>query len=172
MSGVVSCKSAPPVPLRCAALSQASRRRNGSLSRVSNEFTVNASVLLAETVATAASADVFLALMSSVHVNAHTRQVLRTLLPNTKRLVQDCPAVYRGTLLTRNSAALGHYRRTMPRALWWSEGGELFLVSEVPLYPHTAPWKSWAPGVGPIVWPQISTCPCLLFYFASLLPDH
>ena len=27
---------------------------------------------------------------------------------------------YMGSLLTRNSASLGPYRRTMPRALWWS----------------------------------------------------
>ena len=29
---------------------------------------------------------------------------------------------------------LGPYSRTIPRALWWSLGGGLFLVSEVPLY--------------------------------------
>ena len=40
---------------------------------------------------------------------------------------------YRGTSLIRNSAPLGPYSRTMPRALWWSMGGVLFLVSEVPL---------------------------------------
>jgi len=43
------------------------------------------------------------------------------------------PVAYRGTSLTRNSAPLGPYSRTMPRALWWSEGGGLFLMSEVPL---------------------------------------
>jgi hypothetical protein len=32
-------------------------------------------------------------------------------------------ATYRGTSLIRNSAPLGPYSRTMPRALWWSYGG-------------------------------------------------
>jgi len=40
---------------------------------------------------------------------------------------------YRGTSLIRNSAPLGPYIRTMPRALWWSKGAGLFLISEVPL---------------------------------------
>ena len=40
---------------------------------------------------------------------------------------------YRGTSLIRNSAPLGPYSRNMPRALWWSYGGGLFLMSEVPL---------------------------------------
>ena len=30
---------------------------------------------------------------------------------------------YRGTSLIRNDALLGPYSRTMPVALWWSEGG-------------------------------------------------
>ena len=30
---------------------------------------------------------------------------------------------YRGTWPTRNSVLLGPYSRTMPRALWWSQGG-------------------------------------------------
>ena len=34
---------------------------------------------------------------------------------------------YRGTSLIRNSPSLGPYSRTMPRALWWSLGGGLFL---------------------------------------------
>ena len=33
----------------------------------------------------------------------------------------------------RNSAPLGPYSRTVPRALWKPYGGELFLMSEVPL---------------------------------------
>ena len=41
----------------------------------------------------------------------------------------------RGTSLIRNSAPLAPYSRNMPRALWWSWGGLLFLMSEVPLYP-------------------------------------
>jgi len=44
--------------------------------------------------------------------------------------------VYRGTSLIRNSAPLGPYSRNMPRALWWSWGGGLFLMSEVPLYAY------------------------------------
>ena len=43
------------------------------------------------------------------------------------------PAPYRGASLIKNSATLGSYRRAMPRALWWSYGGGLFLMSEVPL---------------------------------------
>ena len=43
-------------------------------------------------------------------------------------------SVYRGTSLIRNSAPLGHYSRSLPRALWWSKGGGVFLMSEVPLY--------------------------------------
>ena len=42
-------------------------------------------------------------------------------------------AVYRGTSPITNSAPLGPYRGNMPRALWWSQGGRQFLMSEVPL---------------------------------------
>jgi len=38
-----------------------------------------------------------------------------------------------GTSLIRNNAPLGLYSRNMPRALWWSFAGGLFLMSEVPL---------------------------------------
>ena len=38
------------------------------------------------------------------------------------------------TSLIRNSTPLGPYCRTMPRALWWSQGRGLFLMSEVPMY--------------------------------------
>jgi len=31
---------------------------------------------------------------------------------------------YRVTSIIRNSASLGPYSRAMPRALWWSYGGE------------------------------------------------
>ena len=41
---------------------------------------------------------------------------------------------YRGASLIRNSAPPGPYSKTMPRALWWSYGGLLFLMSEVPLF--------------------------------------
>ena len=40
---------------------------------------------------------------------------------------------YGGTSLIRNSPPLGPYSRTKSRALWWSKGGALFLMSEVPL---------------------------------------
>ena len=42
---------------------------------------------------------------------------------------------YRGTSLIRKRLPLGPYSRPIPRALWWSMGGGLFLMSEVPLYP-------------------------------------
>ena len=41
--------------------------------------------------------------------------------------------LYRGTSLIRNTPLLEPYRRTIPRALWWSQVGGLFLMSEVPL---------------------------------------
>ena len=41
--------------------------------------------------------------------------------------------IYRGTSLTRKRLALETYSRSMPRALWWSKGGGLFLMSEVTL---------------------------------------
>ena len=40
----------------------------------------------------------------------------------------------RGASLIRNSAPLGPYSRTMPRALKWSQGEELILMSEVLLW--------------------------------------
>ena len=43
-------------------------------------------------------------------------------------------AEYRDTSLMRDSAPLGPYSRNMPRALWWSYGVGLFLMSEVSLY--------------------------------------
>ena len=43
------------------------------------------------------------------------------------------PQPYRGTSLIRNSPPLGPYRRTKPRAFWWSQGRRLFLMSEVTL---------------------------------------
>jgi hypothetical protein len=64
-------------------------------------------------------------------------------------------STYRGTSLIRNSADLGPYSRVMPRALWWSQGGGLFLMSEVPLYldacrfehlPLPLTWSSQAQG--------------------------
>ena len=40
---------------------------------------------------------------------------------------------YRVTSLIRNIPLLGPYSRTIPRVLWWSGGGGLFLMGEVPL---------------------------------------
>ena len=45
-----------------------------------------------------------------------------------------CGGAYTGTLHMINRAPLEPYRRTMPRAPWWSQGGVLFPMSEVPLY--------------------------------------
>jgi len=62
---------------------------------------------------------------------------IRTLLgwqglqPRThSRMLEHPTASYRGTSLIRNRADLGPYSR----ALWWSYGGGLFLIPEVPLY--------------------------------------
>jgi len=49
-------------------------------------------------------------------------------------LVGDTTVWYRGTSLIRNSAPQGPYSRNMHRVLWWSWGGELFRMREVPLY--------------------------------------
>ena len=38
-----------------------------------------------------------------------------------------------GTSLIRNTPLLGRYSRTIPRVLWWSLWGGLFLMSKVPL---------------------------------------
>ena len=48
------------------------------------------------------------------------------------------PNLYRVTSLIRNSDPLGPYSRTMPRALRWSWGRGLFLMSEVPLQVYEA----------------------------------
>ena len=40
---------------------------------------------------------------------------------------------HRGTSLMRNNPSLGPYDRLMPRALWWSYGKGVFVMSEVPL---------------------------------------
>ena len=41
--------------------------------------------------------------------------------------------LYRGTSLITTPFLLGSYIRTIPRVLGWSWGGELFLMSELPL---------------------------------------
>ena len=42
--------------------------------------------------------------------------------------------LYRVTSLTRKCTPLAAYRRTMPMAVWGSEGGGRFLMSEIHLY--------------------------------------
>jgi hypothetical protein len=44
----------------------------------------------------------------------------------------------RGYLAYKKTPPLGPSSRLIPRDLWWSLGGGLFLVSEVPLYLHVA----------------------------------
>ena len=51
---------------------------------------------------------------------------------------RGAPGLYRGTSRIRNSAPLGPYKRTKPKALRWSQGGRLSFMSEVPLYQRTA----------------------------------
>jgi len=46
----------------------------------------------------------------------------------------------------RNCAPLGPFSRTMSRALWWSWGGGLFLMSEVPLYLNLLACNGRRPG--------------------------
>ena len=41
--------------------------------------------------------------------------------------------LYSGTSLIKNTPLLGPYSGTVPRVIRWSERGELFLMSEVPL---------------------------------------
>ena len=62
----------------------------------------------------------------------------------------DKVSLYRGTSLIRNTPTslirntplLGPYSRTMPRALWWSLEGGLFILSEVTSRP---PWTCSTP---------------------------
>ena len=49
--------------------------------------------------------------------------------------LDDVAVVYRGTSLTRNTPLLGPYSTTTPRVIWWSQGGGMFLMNDVPLYP-------------------------------------
>ena len=51
----------------------------------------------------------------------------------SKRLPHARRPRYRGASLIRNDPLLGPCSRTMPRALRKSQGGGLFLMSEVPL---------------------------------------
>ena len=47
------------------------------------------------------------------------------------------PTLYRGTSLIRDRRPRGPSSRLMPRALWRSDGGGLFVMSEAPLYPYS-----------------------------------
>ena len=51
---------------------------------------------------------------------------------NTTDLAQDWVKGYRATSTIINSAPLGLYGRTMPRALWKPEGGGCFLRARYP----------------------------------------
>ena len=63
-----------------------------------------------------------------------------------------CDTSHIVTSLIRNSDPLGPYSRTIPRVLWWSQGGELFLMSEVPLYRTLArAHNEWRAGPGEVV---------------------
>jgi hypothetical protein len=53
---------------------------------------------------------------------------------------------YRGTSLIRNSDPLEPYSKNMLEALWWSLGGGLFLMSEVPLYQFVILGAKQSPG--------------------------
>ena len=57
---------------------------------------------------------------------------------------------YRGTSSIRNRLPVGPYRRAMPRALWWSQGVERSLMSEVPMWAlaKNTPRQRKDPGPG------------------------
>ena len=69
--------------------------------------------------------------MSEVHMSSPR---VTQLILGTQAGPNAGASAYRGTLLTRNNALQGPYRRTIPRVPWWSLAGGLFLMSEVPLY--------------------------------------
>ena len=48
--------------------------------------------------------------------------MVRALLPDAALILRT---------IIRNSVPLGRYNRTIPRVLWWSLGGKLFLMIEV-----------------------------------------
>jgi hypothetical protein len=84
--------------------------------------------------------------------------------------VRTSAVQYRGTSLLRNSAPLAPYSRTMARALWWSWGGVLILMSEEPLYGPASGqeanrkrdvWPGWIRGK-PIRRPRVSVVPGFL----------
>ena len=56
-----------------------------------------------------------------------------------------CHVNYRGTSLIRNAPLLGPYSRTIPRVAWWSYGGGLFLMSEVPPCAGYVDYRAWIP---------------------------
>ena len=56
-------------------------------------------------------------------------------IPRVRRDAALLFSVYRGTSLIRNCNPLGPYRRTMPMALWWSQGGAaLSYVRGIPVH--------------------------------------
>ena len=57
------------------------------------------------------------------------QQVVRPFIPRT-----GCEPLCSGASLIRTPLLLGPYRRTTHRVLWWSSGGGLFLMNEVPLH--------------------------------------
>jgi hypothetical protein len=57
--------------------------------------------------------------------------------PRTRGLIKQ---IHRVASLIRNRPPLGPYSTTMPRALWWSYGVGVFLMSEVPLYVPLLAW--------------------------------
>ena len=73
------------------------------------------------------------------HTHAHTHIHTHTHTQSQRQKQVQITAMhwssreYRGTSLIRNSARLGPYSRTTPRAIRWSEGGGVLLMSEVPL---------------------------------------
>jgi hypothetical protein len=67
--------------------------------------------LSAEEVAFAVYAGLYVRLIDSCITELKTHGPSRT--------CNESKYLYRGTSLIRNSAALGPYRRTMPRVIWW-----------------------------------------------------
>ena len=52
-------------------------------------------------------------------------------------------SAHRGTSPIRKRHPLGPYTKTMPRDIWWPQGGGRFLMSEVPLYSYERGTPVW-----------------------------
>jgi len=76
---------------------------------------------------------------------------------------------YSGTSLTRNSAPLRPHSRTMPRAIRCPQGGELFIMREVPLYLFLEPCRALNPQPSTLN-PQPSTLNLRLLILNPQLP--